>query len=172
MKKTLKNGVSQSSRVEDKPAAESFNQSRSFYRVNLEAPLEWQLLDSMGQELGTHAGAVTNISGGGLAFRADCAATPGDKVHILLTGLPIIEKLDTYATVVRVTPLDNEDENESPSWQLACELDIPNNRMRDRLISSIFEQQRRSIFQTRQDEEEAAMEQKRADALAAALGQI
>ena len=93
-------------------------------------------------------------------------------MHILLRGLPIIEKLDTYATVVRVTPLEFEDEDAPPAWQVACELEIPNNRTRDRLISGIFEQQRRNIYQTRQDEEEAAMEQKRADALAAALGQV
>lgn len=172
MKETLKKDISQSRGVEDKPAADNFQQLRSYYRVNFSAPLEWQLLDDLGQELDTHKGAVTDISGGGLAFKADCAATPGDTVHILLTGLPVIEKLDTYARVVRVTPLEFEDENEPPAWQVACELEITNNRTRDRLISSIFEQQRRNIFQTRQDEEEAAMEQKRADALAAALGQV
>ena len=69
MQESLKrNGASQSSRVEDKPAADSFNQSREYYRVNLNAPLEWQLLDNLGQELDTHKGAVTDISGGGLAF--------------------------------------------------------------------------------------------------------
>ena len=172
MKETLKNDASQSRRVEDKPAADSFNQSREYYRVNLNAPLEWQLLDDLGQELDTHKGSVTDISGGGLAFKANCAAAPGDKVHILLRGLPIIEKLDTYATVVRVTPMEFEDEDAPPAWQVACELEIPHNRRRDRMISGIFEQQRRNIYQTRQDEEEAAMEQKRADALAAALGQI
>ena len=171
MKETLKKDISQSSRVEDKPVAD-FQQLRAYYRVNFNAPVEWQLLDDLGQELDTHKGSVTDISGGGLAFEANCAAAPGDKVHILLRGLPIIEKLDTYATVVRVTPLEFEDEDAPPAWQVACELEIPNNRLRDRLISGIFEQQRRNIYQTRQDEEEAAMEQKRADALAAALGQV
>ncbi len=172
MKEALKKDISQSSRVEDKPTAVNFQQLRAYYRVNFNAPVEWQLLDDLGQELDTHKGSVTDISGGGLAFKANCAAAPGDKVHILLRGLPIIEKLDTYATVVRVTPLEFEDENEPPTWQVACELEIPSNRLRDRLISGIFEQQRRNIYQTRQDEEEAAMEQKRADALAAALGQV
>ena len=105
MKETLKKDTSQSSRVEDKPVAD-FQQLRAYYRVNFNAPVEWQLLDDLGQELDTHKGSVTDISGGGLAFEANCAAAPGDKVHILLRGLPIIEKLDTYATVVRVTPLE------------------------------------------------------------------
>ena len=132
----------------DRPAASDFTQSREFYRINLDAPLEWQLLDPLGQELDTHEGEVTNLSGGGLAFTSNCAAEPGDRMHILLTGLPLIDTLDTYVTVLRVTPLEAADQ--PTTWQMACELDELTPRHRDRLISSIFEQQRRTIFDARQ----------------------
>ena len=145
-----KNSVSHDRRVEDDSASKGCTQAREFYRVNLDAPVEWQILDPLGQELDTHEGKVTNLSGGGLAFESDCAAAPGDRMHVLLTGLPLIEKLDTYVTVLRVTPLETEDE--PPAWQMACELDLLTNRMREQLISSIFEQQRITIFQARQEQ--------------------
>ena len=148
-----KNGLKNSGTSADRPATANFAQSREFYRVNLDAPMEWQILDPLGQELDTHEGEVTNLSGGGLAFTSNCAAAPGDRMHILLTGLPLIDKLDTYVTVLRVTPLEEDDQ---PSvWQMACELDELTPRHRDRLISSIFEQQRRDIFNARQEQEQA-----------------
>lgn len=137
----------------DRSAADGFPQAREYYRVDLEAPVEWQLLDAIGQELDTHAGEATNLSGGGLAFKSDCAAAPGDRMHITLTGLPLIETLDTYVTVLRVTPLATEDE--TIIWQMACQLDELTPNMRDRLVSCIFEQQRLAIFNARQEQEQA-----------------
>lgn len=133
----------------DSNTASNYNQAREFYRVNLDAPMEWQILDPLGQELDTHEGEVTNLSGGGLAFTSNCAAAPGDRMHILLTGLPLIEKLDTYVTVLRVTPM-SESEEAPPAWQMACALDELTPRHRDRLISCIFEQQRLAIQEARQ----------------------
>ena len=116
MQESLKrNDASQSSRVEDKPAAGGFVQSREFYRVRLDKPFEWQLLDPIGQELDTHAGDLTDISGGGLCFTTDCQAAPGDRMHILLTDLPIIEKLDTHVTVVRAVPRKRMQKRKLPS---------------------------------------------------------
>ena len=172
MQESLKrNDASQSSRVEDKPAAGGFVQSREFYRVRLDKPFEWQLLDPIGQELDTHAGDLTDISGGGLCFTTDCQAAPGDRMHILLTDLPIIEKLDTHVTVVRAVPIEEEDaEEEAPlAWKLACVLDELSTRMRDRLISSIFEQQRRAIFQSRQEQATEKEKEERAQKLADAI---
>ena len=169
-----RNGASQSGGVVDKPAVGGFVQSREFYRVRLDKPLEWQLLDPIGQELDTHAGDLTDISGGGLCFTTDCQAAPGDRMHILLTDLPIIEKLDTHVTVVRAVPIEEEKTEEEeteapPAWKVACVLDELSNRMRDRLISSIFEQQRRAIFQSRQEEAEEKEREERAQKLADAL---
>lgn len=172
MQESLKrNGASQSSRVEDKPAAGGFVQSREFYRVRLDKPFEWQLLDPIGQELDTHVGDLTDISGGGLCFTTDCQATPGDRMHILLTDLPIIEKLDTHVTVVRAVPIEEEDAEEEapPAWKLACVLDELSTRMRDRLVSSIFEQQRRAIFQSRQEQAAEKEKEERTQKLADAI---
>ena len=153
MQESLKKDTKVNGTSVDRPAADHFTQSREFYRVNLDAPVEWQILDPLGQELDTHEGEVTNLSGGGLAFNSNCPAAPGDRMHILLTGLPIIDKLDTYVTVLRVTPLEENDQ--PPIWQMACELDELTPRHRDRLISSIFEQQRRDIFNARQEQAQA-----------------
>lgn len=174
-----RNDASQSGGVVDKPAVGGFVQSREFYRVRLDKTLKWQLLDPTGQELDTHVGDLTDISGGGLCFTTDCQAAPGDRMHILLTDLPIIEKLDTHVTVVRAVPLEEEKTEEEepeeqeteapPAWKVACVLDELSNRMRDRLISSIFEQQRRAIFKSRQEEAEEKEREERAQKLADAL---
>lgn len=135
--------------VMDKSAASNYSQSRNFYRVSLSTPVEWQLLDKIGQQLDTHQGELTNISGGGLAFKTEAVGpAPGDRMHVLLTGLPLIGQLDTNVTVLRVTPApapapaDDEEEEQKPRWQMACALDELSNNMREHLISSIFEQQR------------------------------
>ena len=147
--KSVSTGQAGSSRVVDKPATKSYVQSRNFYRVSLAAPVEWQLLNEIGQQQDTHQGELTNISGGGLAFKTEAVGpAPGDRMHILLTGLPLIGKLDTNVTVLRVTPApapapaDDEEEEQKPRWQMACALDELSNNMREHLISSIFEQQR------------------------------
>ena len=122
--KSASTGQAGSSRVVDKPATKSYVQSRNFYRVSLAAPVEWQLLNEIGQQQDTHQGELTNISGGGLAFKTEAAGpAPGDRMHILLTGLPLIGKLDTNVTVLRVTPApapapaDDEEEEQKPRWQ-------------------------------------------------------
>ena len=148
--------ASQGSSSEDRTAASGFVQAREFYRVSASNPVEWQLLDPIGQELDTHNGRLTNLSGGGLSFRTNCEAAPGDRMHILLTDLPIIEKLDTHVTVLRVTPLAVPAEN-PPAWQMACALDELTTNVRDRLISSIFEQQRLTIQKSRQEASERAL---------------
>lgn len=144
--------ASQESRAVDRSAANGSTQSREFYRVHVSTPVEWQQLDPIGQELDTHRGRLTDLSGGGLAFRTNHEVAPGDRIHILLTELPLIEKLDTHATVLRVTPLPVPEEA-SPTWQMACVLDELTARVRDRLVSSIFEQQRLSIQREQKDVE-------------------
>ena len=136
-------------------SAGGFVQMREFYRVNLSTPIEWQLLDSIGQRLDTHNGRLANLSGGGLSFKTNCEAVPGDRMHILLTDLPLIDKLDTHVTVLRSTPLPVPEEA-PPAWQLACILDELTTPIRDRLISSIFAQQRLAIQKEQKEAEKRA----------------
>lgn len=153
MKESMNNKAGQGARTEDRPVADGFVQAREFYRVNVSSPIEWQFLDPIGQELDTHSSKLTNLSGGGLSFRADCEAAPGDRMHILLTDLPLIDKLDTHVTVLRATPLAVP-EKAAPAWQLACALDELTTPLRNRLVSCIFEQQRLNIQKDRQEGEQ------------------
>ncbi len=150
--------TSQVSGTVDRSAAGDFTQSREYFRVSVSIPVEWQRLDPIGQELDTHNGKLTNLSGGGLAFRTNCEASPGDRIHILLTDLPIIEKLDTHVTVLRVNPLPVPEEA-PPTWQMACILDELTTRVRDRLVSSIFEQQRLSIQREQKEAEQLQLQE-------------
>lgn len=154
-----KTGASQGSGTVDRSAAGGFTQAREFYRVSVNTPVEWQMLDPIGQELDTtHRGKLTNLSGGGLSFRTNSEAAPGDRIHILLTDLPLIEKLDTHVTVLRVNPLPVPEEA-TPAWQMACALDELTPRVRDRLVSSIFEQQRLSIQREQKEVEQLQLQQ-------------
>jgi len=88
-------------------------------------------------------GTCSDISGSGMSITVDKSVECGQIIHVnfILARLPLVY-LDVFGEIVRVTPVD---ENDQGPYRLGVKFLELNTNARDRIISCVFQKQRENI---------------------------